>query len=96
MDPGLIAPTPNSTFLCACAHTHEVLGSTHHLKHFSRLQYGLFLKGIVSSDDAMEFWRQEFTKVMDHEKFEKQYSYIFQASVRQGGQQGELLALQLH
>lgn len=33
---------------------HEALRSKHHLKHFSRLQYGLFLKGIgVTLEDAL-------------------------------------------
>ncbi|CAH3839921.1 unnamed protein product [Pieris brassicae] len=55
---------------------HEFLRSTHHLKHGGRLQYGLFLKGIgVTLEDSLKFWRQEFTKVMDLDKFEKQYSY---------------------
>lgn len=33
---------------------HEALRAKHHLKHFSRLQYGLFLKGIgVTLEDAL-------------------------------------------
>lgn len=48
---------------------HEVLRKNHHLKYNGRLQYGLFLKGIgLSLDDAMRFWRDEFTKVMDVDK----------------------------
>ncbi|CAH1164056.1 unnamed protein product [Phaedon cochleariae] len=59
-------------------HMHEILRSTHHLKHRCRLQYGLFIKGIgVLYEDAMEYWKKEFTKTMDHEKFEKQYAYEF-------------------
>ncbi|XP_030756767.1 DNA primase large subunit-like [Sitophilus oryzae] len=59
-------------------HMHEVLTSTHHLKHNGRLQYGLFLKGIgVLYESANEFWRREFTKAMDSDKFEKKYSYNF-------------------
>lgn len=55
---------------------HEFLRSTHHLKHGGRLQYGLFLKGIgVTLEDSLRFWREEFTKVMNLDKFEKQYSY---------------------
>ncbi|KAK9890848.1 hypothetical protein WA026_012194 [Henosepilachna vigintioctopunctata] len=57
-------------------HLHETLRASHHLKHDSRLQYGLFLKAIgVRFDDALEFWREEFTKIMDNDKFEKNYSY---------------------
>lgn len=55
---------------------HDQLRSAHHLKHDGRLQYGLFLKGIgVTLEDSLRFWRDEFTKVMDLDKFEKQYAY---------------------
>jgi DNA primase large subunit len=55
---------------------HQALRDNHHLKHFGRLQYGLFLKGIgLTLEDALRFWRTEFVKIMDGEKFEKSYSY---------------------
>ncbi|CAG9784594.1 unnamed protein product [Diatraea saccharalis] len=55
---------------------HEQLRLSHHLRHGGRLQYGLFLKGIgVTLEDSLRFWREEFTKIMDLDKFEKQYSY---------------------
>lgn len=55
---------------------HEYLRSAHHMKHGGRLQYGLFLKGIgVTLEDSLRFWREEFTKTMDMDKFEKQYAY---------------------
>lgn len=55
---------------------HEQLRSVHHLKHGGRLQYGLFLKGIgVTLEDSLRFWRDEFTKIMELDKFEKNYAY---------------------
>ena len=51
---------------------------THHIKYKSRLQYGLFLKGIgLTLEDALKFFRGEFTKKgdTDIDKFEKEYSY---------------------
>lgn len=55
---------------------HETLRTKHHLKHFARLQYGLFLKGIgVTLEDSLRFWQEEFTKIMDYEKFSKTYTY---------------------
>ncbi|XP_028034027.1 DNA primase large subunit-like [Bombyx mandarina] len=55
---------------------HEQLRIAHHLKHGGRLQYGLFLKGIgVTLEDSLRFWREEFIKIMDLDKFEKQYAY---------------------
>lgn len=57
-------------------HIHEMLRANHHLKHFCRMQYGLFIKGIgVTFEDAMTFWREEFTKKMDGNQFEKQHAY---------------------
>jgi DNA primase large subunit len=55
---------------------HRELRGKHHLKHQGRQQFGLFLKGIgLSLDDALRFWREEFTRSMTADKFEKNYSY---------------------
>lgn len=55
---------------------HEHIRANHHIKHVGRMQYGLFLKGIgVTLEDSIRFWREEFTKKMDPEKFAKSYQY---------------------
>lgn len=55
---------------------HDSLRSTHHLKYHGRLQLGLFLKGIgVTLEDSLRFWREEFTKTMEPDKFDKSYAY---------------------
>lgn len=46
-----------------------------HLKHYGRLQLGLFLKGIgLSVEQALVFWRTAFSNVTD-DKFQKEYAY---------------------
>ena len=53
---------------CMC-HLHESLRRDHHLRHFGRLQYGLFLKSIgLTLEQALTFWRTEFTKKMEPDK----------------------------
>ncbi|KAL3680139.1 hypothetical protein R1sor_023095 [Riccia sorocarpa] len=48
----------------------------HHLKFGGRQQLGLFLKGIgLKLEDALSFWRSEFTMKMSVEKFDKEYAY---------------------
>lgn len=55
---------------------HENIKDKHHAKHDARMQYGLFLKGIgVTLEGSLKFWRDEFTKLIDHDKFDKSYSY---------------------
>lgn len=45
------------------------------LKHWGRLQYGLFLKGAgLSMEEALGFFQRHFTAVTG-EKFQKEYSY---------------------
>jgi DNA primase large subunit len=45
------------------------------LKHWGRMQYGLFLKGAgLSMDDALAFFQRHFSSVTG-EQFQKQYSY---------------------
>lgn len=57
------------------SHLHGQLRANAHLKHFGRLQYGLFLKGIgLSLEDALLFWRRSFHKI-DDDKFNKEYRY---------------------
>ncbi|CAI4230276.1 unnamed protein product [Auanema sp. JU1783] len=68
--------------LCAASfppcmkHCHAGLRANHHLRHGGRRQYGVFLKGIgLSMEEALLFMREEFTKKIDSEKFDKEYSY---------------------
>nr|XP_023014675.1 DNA primase large subunit-like [Leptinotarsa decemlineata] len=77
IDPASLDIYAKKNFPLCMSHLHHVFKSSHHLKHYSRLQYGLFLKGIgLLYEDAMEYWRQEFTKKIDNEKFDKEYSYL--------------------
>lgn len=55
---------------------HDHIRANHHIKHDGRMQYGLFLKGIgVTLEDSIRFWREEFCKKIDPEKFSKSYQY---------------------
>ena len=52
------------------------LKSEHKLKHWGRMQYGLFLKGAgLSMEDALIFFQNEFSRIMSNDQFQKQYSY---------------------
>ena len=67
------------------------LKNQHHLKHFGRLQLGLFLKGIgLTMDEAMQFWRQEFSKKgIDGDKFDKNYGYNIRHMFGQEGKRND-------
>lgn len=54
----------------------EMLRKEHHLKHYGRLHYGLFLKSCgLSLEDALRLFRDEFTQKITPEKFQKEYAY---------------------
>jgi len=54
---------------------HMGLRDKSHLKHYGRLQYTLFLKGIgLALEDCLIFWRQAFKLVTD-DTFNKEYRY---------------------
>ncbi|KAI0748238.1 DNA primase large subunit [Daedaleopsis nitida] len=54
---------------------HNCLRRDKHLKHYGRLQYGLFLKILgLSIDEAIAFWRKAFSSIQD-DKFNKEYRY---------------------
>jgi DNA primase large subunit len=54
---------------------HTTLRKNDHLKHFGRLQYTLFLKGLgLTLEDCILFWRRSFRQMTD-EKFNKEYKY---------------------
>ncbi|XP_058066195.1 DNA primase large subunit [Anopheles bellator] len=65
------------SFPLCMRHVHDTLRATHHLKHFGRMQYTLFLKAIgVTMEDCLRFWREELTRgKVPIEKFEKEYAY---------------------
>ncbi|KAI1852770.1 hypothetical protein JX266_002311 [Neoarthrinium moseri] len=54
---------------------HKSLRRDSHLKHFGRLQYTLFLKGIgLNLEECLVFWRSSFNKITD-DQFNKDYRY---------------------
>ena len=69
---------------------YTVLRNQSHLKHFGRLQLGLFLKGLgLTVDEALQFWRREFCKKIDGDKFEKNYAYNIRHSYGQEGKKND-------
>ncbi|CAN8243766.1 unnamed protein product [Cochlearia groenlandica] len=65
-----------SSFPLCMRHLFEKLREDHHLKHGGRMQLGLFLKGVgLKLDDALAFWRAEFSQKVGSEKFDKEYAY---------------------
>lgn len=65
----------NNMPLCA-KNMHKNLKHEHKLKHWARMQYGLFLKAAgLNMEDSLVFWETHFSKVMNHDQFVKGYSY---------------------
>lgn len=58
-----------------------------HLKHFGRLQFGLFLKALgLPLEESLVYWRRAFGATMTDDKFNKEYKY----NIRHGyGQEGK-------
>ncbi|KAK1723849.1 eukaryotic and archaeal DNA primase [Colletotrichum acutatum] len=62
-------------FPACMSHLHRSLRRDAHLKHFGRLQYSLFLKGIgLNLEECLVFWRQSFRNITD-DTFNKEYRY---------------------
>lgn len=64
-----------SHFPLCMQNLHKSLRRDAHLKHFGRLQYTLFLKGIgLNLEECLIFWRTAFHKFTD-DQFNKEYRY---------------------
>ncbi|KAK5995910.1 putative DNA primase large subunit [Cladobotryum mycophilum] len=62
-------------FPACMSNLHRTLRREAHLKHYGRLQYTLFLKGIgLNLEECLMFWRSSFHKVND-DTFNKEYRY---------------------
>ncbi|KAH8924830.1 DNA primase, large subunit [Atractiella rhizophila] len=74
MVPGFVR---DNSFPMCMRHLYDTLKKDGHLKHYARLQFGLFLKGIgLSIEDALRFWKTHFTRSdITGDKFEKEYKY---------------------
>ncbi|KAK3035876.1 hypothetical protein RJ639_033013 [Escallonia herrerae] len=65
-----------TSFPLCMRHLFEKLREDHHLKHGGRMQLGLFLKGVgLKLDDALAFWKAEFSRKVGAERFDKEYAY---------------------
>ncbi|KAM7542217.1 hypothetical protein Aperf_G00000017327 [Anoplocephala perfoliata] len=80
--PGLFPP--------CMSRLHEALSTNHHLRHWGRMQYGLFLKGIgLSLDEALKFWRNSFAPKIDADQFAKQYAYSIRHNYGKEGKRAD-------
>ncbi|KAF2747604.1 DNA primase, large subunit [Sporormia fimetaria CBS 119925] len=67
--------TLSSHFPACMSNLHSTLRRDSHLKHYGRLQYTLFLKGLgLSLEECILFWRKSF-KLLTDDKFAKEYKY---------------------
>ena len=65
---------------------HSAVRKEHHMKHYGRLQYGLFLKGVgLTLEESLHFWKTEFCKKIPGDTFDKQYAYNIRHSYGKEG-----------
>lgn len=65
----------SASFPLCMQNLHRSLRRDAHLKHYGRLQYTLFLKGIgLNLEECLIFWRTSFSKLTD-DQFNKDYRY---------------------
>ena len=65
----------SASFPLCMQNLHRSLRRDAHLKHYGRLQYTLFLKGIgLNLEECLVFWRSSFSKITD-DVFNKEYRY---------------------
>lgn len=56
---------------------HYTLQTDHHLRHFARLQFGLFLQGIgMSMESALNYFRQGFSSSYSTDQVKILYYFI--------------------
>lgn len=73
--------------------THEAVRRDHKLKHWGRVQYGLFLKAAgLPMEEQLSFFQTEFTKIMTHEQFSKEYAYGIRHRYGQEGKRTDYTA----
>lgn len=74
--PEIINDLAKESFPPCMRNMHEALRKEHHLRHYGRMEYGLFLKGIgLTLDDALRFFRDEFIQKVTPERFAREYAY---------------------
>jgi DNA primase large subunit len=65
----------STSFPLCMQNLHRSLRRDSHLKHYGRLQYTLFLKGIgLNLEECLVFWRGGFKTITD-DQFNKEYRY---------------------
>ncbi|KAF2292921.1 hypothetical protein GH714_029853 [Hevea brasiliensis] len=83
-----------SSFPLCKSHLFEKLREDHHLKHGGRMQLGLFLKGVgLKLDDALAFWKAEFSQKVGAERFDKEYAYSIRHNYGREGERSKILNL---
>uniref|UniRef100_A0AC34PVJ4 DNA primase large subunit n=1 Tax=Panagrolaimus sp. JU765 TaxID=591449 RepID=A0AC34PVJ4_9BILA len=74
--PEMVDELSRTSFPPCMRQIHSRLRMDHHIRHFARRQYGLFLKDAgMSLESSLNFFRSEFTKKIDADKFNKEYAY---------------------
>jgi DNA primase large subunit len=87
-----IDPLSEKAFPLCMQNLNRALTFDSHLKHWGRLQYGLFLKGIgLSLEESLNFWKQKFSKKMAGDKFDKEYSYNIRHSYGKEGKRSDYI-----
>lgn len=65
---------------------HSNLVHDSHLRHFGRIQLGLFLKGMgLDLQESLIYWRRAFSAKISDDKFNKQYAYNVRYNYGQEG-----------